>query len=112
MRPTPLLFIGIKGTVLALNRATGEEVWRTHLKASDFIHVVLDNGELYAATKGELFAVDPASGQVRWQNSLAGLGRGLVSIASSSSGITVVQEKRQRDQAAASATVIAAGAAG
>ena len=108
MRPPSLLFIGMKGTVLALNRATGAEVWRTHLKSSDFVHVVLDNGELFAATKGELFALDPASGQIRWQNPLEGMGRGLVSIGSSSSGITVVQQKRKNDETA-DATVIVAG---
>ena len=32
------LGIGIKGTVLALDRATGNEVWRTELKGVRAIH--------------------------------------------------------------------------
>lgn len=104
---TTALFIGMKGTVVALDRATGSELWRTSLKGSDFVNVVLDQGQLYATTKGELFALDPATGHIRWQNSLQGLGRGLVTIATAQSGVTVMEEKRRADQAA----VAAAGAA-
>jgi len=104
MNQTPVVFIGIKGTVLALDRATGQEVWRTPLKGGDFVNVALDEGELYAATKGELFRLDPATGAVLWQNGLRGLGRDLLTIASSGAGgAAVIREKRRRDEAAAAA---------
>jgi len=110
MNQTPVVFIGIKGTVLALDRVTGQEVWRTPLKGGDFVNVVLDEGELYAATKGELFRLDPATGAVLWQNGLQGLGRDLITIASSAAcGTAVIREKRRRDEAAAAAA--GAGAA-
>jgi hypothetical protein len=31
MKTEQLVFIGIKGSVVALNRATGQQVWATHL---------------------------------------------------------------------------------
>jgi outer membrane protein assembly factor BamB len=104
------LFIGIKGTVLAIDRASGHEIWRSHLKGTDFVNVVLDKGELYATTKGEIFALDPASGAIRWRNPLQGLGWGLVSIANSQGNLSVIEEKRRADQAAATGAVVASTA--
>jgi outer membrane protein assembly factor BamB len=100
-----VVFIGIAGSVLALDRATGEEVWRTSLKGSDFVNVVLEAGDLYATTKGEIFCLDAATGAIRWRNALKGLGLGLVTIATPA-GQQVVpsQEKRRRDEAAAAST--------
>jgi outer membrane protein assembly factor BamB len=98
-----MVFIGIKGTVIALDRATGEEVWRTALKG-DFVNVVLQDGDLYATASGELFCLDPASGGIRWHNGLKGLGRGLVTIATSGNQqALVMREKQQQDEAAAAA---------
>ena len=111
MNQTRVVFIGIKGRVLAIDRATGQEVWRTPLKGGDFVNVVIEDGELYAATKGELFRLDPATGAILWQNGLQGLGRDLISIASSGAGgAAVIREKRRRDEAATA--VGAAAAAG
>jgi outer membrane protein assembly factor BamB len=108
MARTSLIFIGIAGCVIALDRGTGQEVWRTALKGGDFVNVVALDDALYATTKGELFCIDPATGILRWQNQLKGLGRGLVTIATADGQQTVVmREKQQRDEAAA-----AAGAAG
>jgi outer membrane protein assembly factor BamB len=104
MAQTSLVFIGIAGTVVALDRSTGAEVWRCELKGSDFVNVALQDGDLYATTKGELFCLDPTTGGVRWQNPLKGLGRGLIAIATAGSQQAVVmREKQQRDQAAAAA---------
>ncbi len=76
------LFIGIKGTVVAIDRATGQEIWRTRLEGDDFVNVVVDDRELYAATQGQLFRLDAITGRIRWYNELKGLGFGLVTIAS------------------------------
>jgi len=102
------LFIGIKGTVLALARATGEIVWEAPLAGSDFVNVVLDGNELYAATHGELYRLDPATGGVLWNNGLKGKGFGLISIAPASVGNwNVIEEKRLKDAAAAASTTAA-----
>ncbi len=102
------MHIGIHGTVLALDRATGLEIWRTPLKGDDFVNLVLDDGVLYAATKGEMFALDAENGRVLWNNPLKGLGWGLVSIASRDQSTVLLRQKKRRDEQAAATT----GAAG
>jgi len=52
---TVLLFVGIKGSVVALDRATGNERWRTKLKGMSFVSLHRDDRYLYASTRGELF---------------------------------------------------------
>ncbi|HUB81175.1 MAG TPA: PQQ-binding-like beta-propeller repeat protein [Bryobacteraceae bacterium] len=101
------LFIGIKGTVLAIDRATGAMVWERKL-GGDFINVVLDGDELYAAAEGELSRLDPATGEVVWNNGLKGKGFGLVTIAQSPTGNwNSVEEKLRRDEAAATGVTTA-----
>jgi hypothetical protein len=78
------IYLGIRGTVVALDSATGTEIWRTPVKGADFVNVALVDGSVYASARGELFALDPATGTVLWNNKLKGLGMGLVTIAGSS----------------------------
>jgi outer membrane protein assembly factor BamB len=105
------VYIGIQGQVLALDRATGEEVWRTELKGSNFVNVVLLDRELLASTRGELFALDPATGEIRWRNKLKGLGTGILTIAVPGGGQAVLGEQRRREDAAAAAASASAIAA-
>jgi outer membrane protein assembly factor BamB len=64
---------------------------------------------VYAAAKGEIFCLDPATGSVRWQDPLKGLGRGLITIAPSGGQQAVVmREKKQREEAVAAAAASAA----
>jgi len=99
-----LLFLGIKGTALAVDRATGQEVWRTTLKGSEYVNVVLDGGELYASSRGEIYRLDPSSGAILWRNELPGLGWGLISIGSvGSQQFGLLAEKKRHDDAAAAA---------
>jgi outer membrane protein assembly factor BamB len=98
-----LMYIGIKGTVLAVDRRTGQEQWRTHLKGGDFVNVVIDADAVYATARGELFCLDPLTGRVRWHNPLTGMGWGLISMAGDSI-IPMAQHYRiQQNTAAASA---------
>jgi hypothetical protein len=107
MSQTNLIFIGIKGTALALDRATGQEVWRTKLKGADFANVVLLDGDLFATADGELFCLEASTGRIRWQNPLKGLGLGLVTIAAPDSRQAVLmREKQRRDQAAAAPAMV------
>ena len=105
MAPSNLIFIGIAGTVVALDRTTGSEVWRSELDG-DFVNVALLDGDLYATSNGELFCLHPATGDIRWQNPLKGLGRGYITIAASGSQQAIVMrdKKRRDDDAAAAAT--------
>jgi outer membrane protein assembly factor BamB len=106
------IYLGIKGSVIALDAASGRQLWAAHLKGSSFVHVVLDGDNLYAATYGEIFCLDPKTGEGRWHNPLKGYGLGLVSIAAesipSSALLTLVAEKRRRDAEAAASSSSAA----
>ena len=41
-----LIFIGIKGGVVALHARDGQEVWQSKLKGSQFTNITLENGRL------------------------------------------------------------------
>ena len=113
MKTSDLIFIGIKGSIIALDRGTGQQVWATHLKGSDFVNVVLEDDRVLASCYGEIFCLEPATGNALWHNPLKGFGVGVATIATAASGCsanaTVLAEKRRRDQQASdSGAVVAA----
>jgi outer membrane protein assembly factor BamB len=111
MKTSDLVFIGIKGSVLALDRATGQQVWATHLKGSDFVNVVIQDGAVLASCYGEIFCLDPLTGDALWHNPLKGFGLGLATIATeynAGSGNAPALAEKQRRDAAASAAAAAA----
>ena len=82
----------------------------------DFVNVVLQDGAVLASCYGEIFCLDPLTGDGMWHNPLKGFGRGLATIATSQNpeagNALALAEKRRRDeQAAASGTVLATTAA-
>ena len=114
MKTAQLVFIGVGGSVVAVDRANGQQVWATHLKGSDFVNVVLHNEILLATCRGEVFCLDPVNGNALWHNPLKGFGRGLATIAtalgSASVSTPVMAEKRRRDEEAAAAAAAASAA--
>jgi outer membrane protein assembly factor BamB len=107
-----VVFVGIAGTVLALETSSGTEVWRTKLAGSQFVNVTVEGDAVYAATQGEVFCLSAASGTLRWRNQLKGLGRGLVTIGIPGQNAVVVagaQMEADDDDDAAAAAVVAAG---
>ncbi len=104
------LILGIKGTVLALDRATGQELWRTPLRGMSFVNVILEGEQVLATTRGEIYCLDKA-GTVLWHNPLKGLGQGLVTIGTETGSTQVVAcAEKLHQQAAAAAAVTAGGA--
>jgi outer membrane protein assembly factor BamB len=105
MKTSDLVFVGIKGSVVALNRATGEQVWATRLKGYDFVNVVLDGEDLFATTAGEIFCLDPLARDALWHNPLKGFGTGLATMATAtgagSESTALLAEKQRQNQAAA-----------
>jgi outer membrane protein assembly factor BamB len=103
------VFVGIKGAVLALDERSGEPVWRADLRTSDYVNVYWDGEALLAANSGEIWRIDATSGSTIWHNELKGLGRGLVSLAtsrrpgSSDSGAPAAEKFRRDAAEAASA---------
>ncbi len=73
-----LMHIGVKGCVIAIDRRSGETQWETPLKGSGFTNVSLDGEQLFAATKGELWCLDPNSGAILWHHGLPGMGYGYI----------------------------------
>ena len=111
-RTNSIIHVGIKGKVVALDRATGAIVWQTPLKGGDFVNVVLDGDDLFATTKGEVFCLEPADGRIRWKNPLKGFGLGLATIASGISSAPAMAQYRRNQQAASADAAGAAGASG
>jgi outer membrane protein assembly factor BamB len=108
--PQVMIYVGIRKFVVALDERSGTEVWRAQLKGGDFVTVSWDGESLLAANNGEVYRLDPQSGAIIWRNQLEGLGRGLVTLASSRVGradvgtdITAAKKKRNNDAAAAAA---------
>ncbi len=110
MKTSDLVFVGIGRSVVALNRTTGEQVWATKLKGYDFVNVVLDGERILATSCGEIFCLDPLTGQPLWHNRLKGFGTGLATIATAQSGgrgsMTALAEKQRQGQATAPAAMV------
>jgi glucose dehydrogenase len=112
MNPPPLIHVGIKGSVVALDRKTGAIVWATPLKGSDFVNLLVEGDRIYATTYGEIFCLDARTGERQWHNLLKGYGRGLATMALEDglrAGVAAaLAEKRRRDEQAAAAVVACA----
>lgn len=111
-----IVYVGLKSSVIALDRRTGAEVWRTPLKgsvgrSSTFVTLHRDEDILFAGVGGELFALDPKTGTLLWHNPFKGLGFGIPSILGDTEGArgaalpsAAAEHQRQRDAAAHAAT--------
>jgi outer membrane protein assembly factor BamB len=92
--PSEPLYIGVGGYAVAIDRATGDELWRTKLKSSSFVTVYSDGGGLYAGAKGELFCLDRTTGSILWHNRLVGLGLNVITFSGSAAdGTTAVLDR-------------------
>lgn len=111
MKTSELVFIGIKGSVVALNRGTGEQVWATHLKGNGFVNAVVERDLVFAMCYGEMFCLDALTGDAVWHNQLKGFGLGLATIAMEEQGrssLTAVLAEKQRSDEEAAAGAAAA----
>ncbi len=106
-----LIFVGLNGYVLALNRDTGEIVWSNNEMKSGYVTLLLDFDRLIVSTNGYMYCLDPFTGNIQWHNPLKGYGIGaptsLVSVRGQSSQ-TVIEQAA----AAAAAAAHSAGAGG
>src|SRR5262245_38844608 len=103
-----LIFVGLNGYALALDRETGDIVWSNDRMKSGYVSLLLDGDRLIVSTNGYIYCLDPLTGQVLWDNPLRGYGVGaptaLVSVRGQSSQTLTAQ--------AADATASAAAATG
>lgn len=102
MNKDQLLYVGIKGRILALNRTSGEEVWQGRMKGSQMVSVLVDGDQVFGAASGEIYAFDATTGHLLWHNSLPGFGINLASLATvGSSSRALLQQKALQDQQSA-----------
>ena len=104
-----LIFVGLNGYAVALDRDTGEIVWSNDEMKSGYVTLLLDGDRLIVSTNGYLFCLHPLTGEILWRNPMKGYGNGaptaLLSVRGQSSHEVIVQA------AAAAAAQAAAGAA-
>lgn len=104
MKTSDLIFVGIKGSVVAISRTTGRQAWATRLKGYDFVNVTVEEKQIYATCRGEIFCLDPLSGKLLWHNPLKGFGLGLATVAVPgipSTQFAVLSEHQRKEQQAA-----------
>ena len=73
-----ILYIGIKHHVVAIEKNTGREIWRTKLEvgwpSTEFTTLASEEDRVYACANGRVFALDAFTGNILWKNELSGLG--------------------------------------
>jgi outer membrane protein assembly factor BamB len=102
-----LIFIGLNGYAVALNRETGEIVWSNDQMKSGYVTMLLDFDRLIVSTNGYIYCLDPLTGNIQWHNPLKGYGAGaptsLVSVRGQTSQ-TVIEQAAAAAAAAATAS--------
>lgn len=102
-----LIFVGLNGYALALDRDTGEIIWFNSEMKSGYVTLLLDFDRLIVSTSGYIYCLDPLTGKTLWNNPLKGYGMAaptsLVSVRGQSSQTVI-------EQAAAAAAAAATGA--
>jgi outer membrane protein assembly factor BamB len=71
-----LVFVGLNGYALALDRDTGEIVWSNDQMKSGYVSLLVDGDRLIVSTNGYMYCLDPLTGEIRWHNPLRGYGAG------------------------------------
>ena len=107
-----LLYVGIKGSVVALDRATGSIVWTARLaRGSSLVPLVVENGRVLAVSNGEVSCLDARTGKLIWHNELKGYGTGFAMLAGAQDPSVVAAVAAAAAAAAGAANVAAISAA-
>ena len=88
MNISDLIFVGLNGYALALDRDTGEIVWYNNKLNSGYVSLLLDGDRLIVSTNGYMFCLDPFTGEILWNNPLKGYGTGPASLVSVRGGLS------------------------
>ncbi len=104
-----LIFVGFNSRIAALDRNSGELVWKWKSpKGSGIPILLLDGDRLIVSLQGYTHCIDPLSGDELWFNPLPGMGIGLPCLASARGNTTAqlyaVLAEYERQQADAHAT--------
>lgn len=81
-----LVFVNVGGHVAALDRLSGEMVWRWKApKGHSYGSMLVQGDALLVGVYGYVYCLDALSGELRWSNPLRGFGFGVTSLATSRS---------------------------
>jgi outer membrane protein assembly factor BamB len=98
------VFVGMNGSVCAVERDSGRVVWQwqSPKPKRGFVSIFLDEDRIMAGLSGYLYCLDAASGRVLWENPLKGFGYGNFSFASvrGSWDATSAVQQEEDDEAA------------
>lgn len=102
-----LVFVGLNGYAVALNRDTGEIVWSNNDLKSGYVTFLIDDDRLIVSSNGYIYCLDPLTGTILWNNPMKGYGVGaptaLASVRGQSPDWLIQQAAAIAAQAAASA---------
>jgi len=105
-----LVFVGLNGYAVALDRDSGEIVWSNNDLKSGFTTLMLDGDRLIVSTGGHIFALDPLTGEQLWYQPMAGYGSSTAAAVLSVRGASSQTQIQQSQQAAQQAAAAAAAA--
>ena len=95
-----LIFVGLNGYALALDRDSGEILWSNNEMRSGYVTLLLDGDRLIASTDGYMYCLEPQTGRIRWHNPLTGYGMraptALTSVRGQSSASLIQQAAARR----------------
>ena len=74
------VYVGLKGSVLALERESGRILWQRELAGSSFVNLIEEGNHIFALSQGEAYCLDAGTGALLWHNPLKGFGLGIGSI--------------------------------
>ncbi|HEX2475717.1 MAG TPA: PQQ-binding-like beta-propeller repeat protein [Lacipirellulaceae bacterium] len=106
-----LIFVGLNGYALALDRDSGEIVWSNDQMKSGYVTLLLDGDRLIVSTNGYMYCLDPLTGAIRWHNPLKGYGSGSPTALISARGQTSQTVIEQAAEIAATYVATSGGAA-
>ena len=94
-----LIFAGMNGSVVALDRRTGQIAWQwqSPKPRRAFVSIFLDGDRVLAGLSGYLYCLNAATGQVLWENPMKGFGYGHFSFASQRGQMSVYPAIQQED---------------
>ena len=71
-----LVFVGLNGYAVALDRDSGEIVWSNNQMKSGYVTLLLDGNRLIVSTNGYIYCLDALTGEIIWHNPMTGYGVG------------------------------------
>lgn len=111
-----LVFVGLNGYVVALDRDTGEIVWSNDQMKSGYVTLLLDGDRLIVSTNGYMYCLDPLTGEIRWHNRMSGYGSGaptaITSVRGQGSHATLLQQAADETATQTAVTASTAATAG